>query len=270
MDGELAGGDAVTVGRLAHQLTGQRAVLLGRDHPGEHQPAEQIEHHIEREITSPALGGKLGDIPCPDLVGRGGAQPRNGVMLGGTLGARAALAQQPIHGAHRAQILAALEQALIDLARRLIAPALAVQDRQYTLALGIAHGPRLLAMLALGTRLARAPPCVDGAAIEPERGTGHCQRQPRRALVENGSQASFVLLVRSSIDKAFFAAPSSRWRSRACGSVARSPSPSGRSRAARRSSSPPGRGRSCQVRPHRLRQLPAPLRKLAAVELLSA
>ena len=71
-----------------------------------------------------------------------------GRALRAAFAALAARAQEPVHGGYRAQVLALLQQALIDRRRRLIAVRLAVQRRQHLGALLLAQRARLGAVLA--------------------------------------------------------------------------------------------------------------------------
>ena len=57
VNGQLDRLSAAARKRSTEQLSGQCAVLFGRHHPGDDEPAKQIEHHVERQITPSRASG---------------------------------------------------------------------------------------------------------------------------------------------------------------------------------------------------------------------
>ena len=82
---------------------------------------------------------ELGDVPGPDLVGRGGQQFGFDVARVAELApafARAAIGgERPVHGAHRAHVAAFVEQRGVDRRRRRVAEAFAVEHLEQRLLL---------------------------------------------------------------------------------------------------------------------------------------
>src|ERR1035437_163779 len=136
--------------------------------------AEHIEDHVEIEISP--LGGtaQLGDVPAPQLIGRGGEQFRFPVRrmseLIAALARGAVLSQDPIHGSCRAQILAFIEQGGLNGGRRRILKARGMEQ--------LANGVAFLRAQGAGGRWLRArrrshrggrrpeqrPPSIEGGA----------------------------------------------------------------------------------------------------------
>lgn len=131
VDNELARANSVALQRLVHQLLRQRTVFLARNHPGQHKAAEQIHNHIQRQVMPSLDRRQFCDVPGPSLVRCLGDDARHCMVLcralSTTLALRTIDSEQPIHGADRAQVLAALEQSLVNLLRWLINKLVAVE-----------------------------------------------------------------------------------------------------------------------------------------------
>ena len=59
---------------LGDELLGQVGAFARGDHPADHVAAEDVEDHVEVEVGPLGRPQELGDVPGPDLVGRGGQQ----------------------------------------------------------------------------------------------------------------------------------------------------------------------------------------------------
>lgn len=79
VDGDVAWRDGIALQGRGHALLGKGAVFLARDHPGDHEAAEEVQHHVEQEVDAAAYGDKLGDIPGPHLVRGAAGLPAPGV-----------------------------------------------------------------------------------------------------------------------------------------------------------------------------------------------
>jgi len=64
---------------LGEELLREGAVLALCDHPGHGKAAEQVEHEAEVQEHARHVGGELRNIPRPNLIRRGGFEPRHGV-----------------------------------------------------------------------------------------------------------------------------------------------------------------------------------------------
>ena len=131
MDGELAGLDILFAAGFLDELLGQFRAFAGRDHPAGDVAAEDIEDDVEIEVGPLGRTQQLGDVPAPELIGRGGQQLR---LLVGRMNeliaafARLALLfEDAVHGADRAEILAFIEQGGLDGGGRAILESLFMQ-----------------------------------------------------------------------------------------------------------------------------------------------
>ena len=146
MDRERAWLDALFGDGLGNQLPGQFGAFTRRDQPADDIAAEDVEDHVQLEAGPFERPFELRDVPTPDLIGSGGQQ--FGLEVGGVselIAPFACLAvggQQAVHGAHRAQIDALVEQGGVDARRRAIGKALAAQHVAQRLPLGMAEGQR--------------------------------------------------------------------------------------------------------------------------------
>src|ERR1035437_2304474 len=108
------GPDVLFRATLLDQPLGQFGALPHRDHPAGDVAAEDIEDYVEVEVGPLGRPQQFGDVPTPELIGRGGQQFR---LLVGRMGQLIAafarfvsLLEQAIHGADRAVIFPFIEQ----------------------------------------------------------------------------------------------------------------------------------------------------------------
>ncbi|NKC15309.1 MAG: hypothetical protein GKR94_27750 [Gammaproteobacteria bacterium] len=98
---------------------------------------EQVEHDLQRPTDTTADPRSFRVVPSPNLIGCLDHQRKGRRVLCAALMAPlpvvAGLAQDAMHGAHRAPVNPALSQRVIDLHRRLIATLIARQDRVHPL-----------------------------------------------------------------------------------------------------------------------------------------
>jgi hypothetical protein len=59
VDPEPPGLDAMAMDGFGEQLLGECTVLPPRDHPGHHEAAVEVEHHVEIQEHPSGQGGKL-------------------------------------------------------------------------------------------------------------------------------------------------------------------------------------------------------------------
>src|SRR3954464_10879964 len=111
---EWAGRDWMLVKSFLNELLGQFRTLPVRHHPADGVAAEDIEDDVQIKVGPLYRTPQLGDVPAPQLVGRGGQQlglpvrRRNKLMA--TLARFSFLFQNPVHGADGAEILALIQQ----------------------------------------------------------------------------------------------------------------------------------------------------------------
>ena len=90
--------------------------------PSHDVPAEDVDHDVEVEVREGYRASELGDVPRPDLVRCDCDELRLGVhrphQLVAALTGSGARAQEPVHGAHRADVAILVEQDGMDLPRR--------------------------------------------------------------------------------------------------------------------------------------------------------
>ena len=117
--------------RLANQPLGQVFAFAAGQHPAHHVAAEDVEDHVEVEVRPLRRPQQLGDIPGPDLIGRGGHQLRLVVgrvpQLVSSLANFLPLVQDAVHRADRAEVLPLVQQRRVDLGRGLVGERLAVE-----------------------------------------------------------------------------------------------------------------------------------------------
>ncbi len=147
VQGQLAVGDGIAGDGLLHDVLGQRAVLLARDHPGQGVAAVEVQDDVQGQIRTTPGGRQLGDVPGPNLVGGSGHQARDGMVLGGALCAPfpggLIGTQQAMQRAQRGRCLAVLQQIGMDFRRGLITVGRAVEEVTQSLALGRRERARL-------------------------------------------------------------------------------------------------------------------------------
>ena len=124
MDRELTRRDVLRVTGMLDEPLGQLGTFAMRDHPPDHETAENIEDDVE-VIRSPFhRAAQLGNVPTPQLIGFGGQQLRLLIRrMSELIAALAAFAmrfQQAVHGANRAMKPAFIEQRRVDLRGRAI------------------------------------------------------------------------------------------------------------------------------------------------------
>ena len=118
------------------QSLGQFGAFAIRDHPAHNVAAKNIEDDIEMIGGPFHRAAQLGDVPTPQLVGRGGQQL--GLLIGRMRKLIAALAtfamrfQQAIHGANGAMKPAFIEQRRIHLRGRAILKTLLMKASQHS------------------------------------------------------------------------------------------------------------------------------------------
>ncbi len=114
MQGQHAWRNIVACHGLGDELLGQLGTLAQGDHPAHHESAEDVQDHVQMKARPLGWSFEFGDVPGPDLVGRRRQQFGFGIGRMGKLIAplRAAAVgrQQAVHGAHRCQIAALIEQ----------------------------------------------------------------------------------------------------------------------------------------------------------------
>ena len=113
-DGKLAGRNLLLDDGFLDELLGQFGAFARSDHPAGDVAAEDIEDHVEIEVGPLHGTSKLGDIPAPELVGRGGQQlgfpVRRMDELIATFAGLSLLLEDAVHGADRTEVLAFVEQ----------------------------------------------------------------------------------------------------------------------------------------------------------------
>ena len=113
VQGKDLGLDALVEAGLLDEPAGQGGALALGEHPPNHVSAEDIEQHVQVEVSPALRSEQAGDIPRPSLVRGGGEQLGLGAARMGELTAPFACGpirgQNPIHGAFRAQIVPFIE-----------------------------------------------------------------------------------------------------------------------------------------------------------------
>ena len=139
MQGELAGRHVVLGDGVVEQRLEERSALGISDAPTDHAAAEDVEDDVEIEVTPFGWPHQLGDVPGPNLVRTFGQQfglPVDGMAeLLAAFADFAVLAENTVHGADRAVVDALIEQAGVNLGRRLVGEARRVQQIQHDLLL---------------------------------------------------------------------------------------------------------------------------------------
>lgn len=195
MQGQLAWLDCVARHGFGDELLSQLGALAQSKQPAHHAAAEDVQDHVQVKARPLGRPLELGDVPGPDLVGRRGQQLGLGIGRMGELSAplaRAALGgQQAVHGAHRAEVAALVQQRGVHGRRRGVGKALAVERCQQLLALlrasrangGLARatrrasGPTNALRCSSAWRRAGAPrhrPRARQAALAPSAGVSSC------------------------------------------------------------------------------------------------
>jgi hypothetical protein len=145
MQGQLAGCHLVLGDGVLQQRLEEGGTFAIGDAPADHAAAEDVEDDVEVEVAPLGWPHQLGDVPGPDLIGAFSQQ--FGLLVGGMpeLGAAladfAVLGEDAVHGADRAVVDALVEQAGVDLGRRLVGEARRVQQVEDGLLLRCAEGP---------------------------------------------------------------------------------------------------------------------------------
>ena len=80
MQSELAGLNAVLCARLGDEPLGERGALVGRNHPADDVPTEDVEDDVQMKVRPLDRAEQLGDVPAPDFVGPRRQQFRRGVV----------------------------------------------------------------------------------------------------------------------------------------------------------------------------------------------
>ena len=140
LQGELSGLDALFGGRLLDQALGQGRAFARGHHPADDVAAEDVENDVEVEVGPLGRPEQFGDVPRPDLVGAGGQEL--GFRVTGMAQLVAPLAhlavgfEDAVHGAHRAEVDALVEERGVDLARGFVDETGAVERVEDRLTLG--------------------------------------------------------------------------------------------------------------------------------------
>src|SRR5271166_3128023 len=156
VQGELTGKYVVFRNGVIEQRSEQHGALCVSHTPTDHAAAEDVEDDVEIEVAPLRWSHKFRDVPGPDLIGPFGDEFR--LPVGGMAELLAAfadfavLAKDAVHGADRAVVDAFIEQAGVDLGRRLVCEARRMQQIQHNLLLRIAQCPARLRSLASDRR----------------------------------------------------------------------------------------------------------------------
>ena len=125
VQGELAGGDCFGGGAGGDEFFGEAVGFAWCDEPADGVAGVDVQDDVEVE-PGPFVGaGEFGDVPGPHLVRCGGDE--FGFDVGGSAGLAASFAdlvlgaQDPVHGRHRGQVAAFVEQRRPDLGGGLVA-----------------------------------------------------------------------------------------------------------------------------------------------------
>lgn len=117
VQGRSGGLDVMPRHDVGNQLLSQLGALARGAQPAHDEAAEDVQDHVQVEARPFGQPLELGDVPGPDLVGCGGEQLGLGVGRVGELVAPLAAApcvcigrQQSVHGSHRAEVGALVEQ----------------------------------------------------------------------------------------------------------------------------------------------------------------
>ena len=164
--------------RVVEQRLEQNSALGIGDAPADDAAAEDVEDDIEIEVAPLGWPHQLGDVPGPDLVWM--FRQQLGFLVDRVAELLAAfanlvvLAEDAIHGADRAVVDTFIEQAGVNLGRRLVGEAWRMQQIQHPLLLrnGQRAGgfwPRARDRRRRGQTGA---PALHAGARDPERGTG--------------------------------------------------------------------------------------------------
>src|ERR1035438_8597491 len=131
MNAELPGLDILLEAGLLDELPGQFGRFPHANHPADDKAAEDIEHHVEVKVAPLGRTAQLGDVPTPELIGRGGQEFRFLVGRSGELIATfawcAIFVQDSIHRSGRAKILVFIQQSRLNRSWRAILKALGVE-----------------------------------------------------------------------------------------------------------------------------------------------
>ena len=129
--GQWAGqlGDGRALG--GNQLLGQLSAFARRNQPAYDVAAEDVQNDVEVKASPLGRPLEFGNVPRPDLVGRQSQQLWLGIdrvaALAAALGAAGVGAQQSVHGAHRPQVTALVEQRGVHRRWSAVTEALAAQ-----------------------------------------------------------------------------------------------------------------------------------------------
>jgi hypothetical protein len=170
---EGTGLDTVSSHRLGEQLLRELGAFALGEQPTHGHPTEQVEDDIQVVEDTRQWPTQLGDIPCPDLVWRGGLEGRFGMLHRATLSASltglAEQREQPIHRADGREVDAARQQSGVHLPGRLIHELLGVQNVEHGLPFGVAEATRARGAREAGRRLRGLRLPVERGATEAER-----------------------------------------------------------------------------------------------------
>ena len=146
MQGQRAWGDRLFGDGVGNQLLSQLGALPGRDYPAHDVAAEDIEDHIQVKAGPLARHFQLGDVPAPNLVWVGGQQFGFGIgrmqALGASFDSLTGIGEQAIHGAHRTEVDALIEQCGINGGRRAVGETLAIEGVKQGFAFRLAERQR--------------------------------------------------------------------------------------------------------------------------------
>src|SRR5665647_252928 len=131
---------------VGNELLGQLSALARRNQPAYDVAAEDVQDDVEVKASPFGRALELGDIPRPYLVGREGQQFGFGIgrvaALAAALGAAGIGSQQTVHGAHRTQVTAFIEQGGMYCRWSGVSKALAAQGLQHQGLLRFTQGQR--------------------------------------------------------------------------------------------------------------------------------
>jgi len=191
--------DIVLGHRLGDQLLGQFGGFPQGDHPADDIAAENIQDHIQVETGPFGRAFEFRDIPAPDLVRRSGQEFRLSIdrvyPLVPALCRLAVDLQGAVQGAHRADVPPLVQEGGINIIRRAVGKAFAVEHIQQLLPLIGRERQR-------GRRTGRqryrrgqqeAPAgilAIDRTAAQVQGGAGRSQADLRSQLIEGLHQQS--------------------------------------------------------------------------------
>ena len=194
MERELARLNAVLRAGLADEALGQGGALVGREHPADHVPAEDVEDDVEIEVRPLRRTQELRDVPAPDFVRTRGQQLGRGVVRAPHLIAPlldfVRVVEDAIHRARRTEVGSLIEQGGVDLRRRLIDEARVEQIQE---ALTLDRIQRAGRRRSRARDRDRSTPPIQRGPGQAQHATRGRRPQRRRRVVHRDHQSSSSL-----------------------------------------------------------------------------